>query len=264
VHTVELLEQAMDAAQRCGYKIRQEWFGGGGGGDCMLGGNKILFLDLAASPSEQLDQILHTLKREPDARNLPMPQCLRKLLTLLAVCAFLSAVGTACSKGADQMNKIQLSSSAFQPGQLIPKKFTGEGDDVSPAVSWKGLPDGTKQLALICDDPDAPGKDPWVHWVIYGIAPNVTSLPEAVLQDERPAAPAGAVQGKNSWPDGENIGYRGPMPPKGHGTHHYHFRLYALDVALSLEPGLDKYELLEKLKGHVLGEGEIIGTYERR
>ena len=158
---------------------------------------------------------------------------------------------------------VSVTSTAFAQGQAIPKKYTGEGEDISPPVAWSDLPEGTKELALICDDPDAPTAEPWVHWVIYKVPATVASLAEGVPRKPRLSEPAGAVQGKNSWPEGKNIGYGGPMPPQGHGVHHYYFKLYALDAVLDLEPGLDKKALLEKIDGHVLAEGVLMGTYER-
>jgi Raf kinase inhibitor-like YbhB/YbcL family protein len=167
------------------------------------------------------------------------------------------------SKGAKGM-KIEVTSTAFGPGKPIPKKYTGEGADVSPPLSWHGVPEGTKELALICDDPDAPTKEPWVHWVLYKLPVGVSSLPEGVARQALLQDPMGAVQGQNSWPKGEKIGYGGPMPPPGHGTHHYHFKLYALNAPLdTAEPSLDKTTLLRRMQGHVLAEGELIGTYQR-
>lgn len=151
-----------------------------------------------------------------------------------------------------------IQSSDFQPGGKIPAKFTADGQDVSPALSWSGLPAGTKELALICDDPDAPTPEPWVHWVIYKLPGNAMGLPENVPTTEKLSAPAGAVQGKNSW---GRTGYGGPSPPRG--LHHYHFKLYALDATLDLGPGADKKRLLAAMKGHVLAEAEVVGTYER-
>lgn len=159
---------------------------------------------------------------------------------------------------------IQITSSALVQEHAIPKKYTGEGTDVSPPLSWSDLPEGTRELALICDDPDAPTSEPWVHWVIYKIPATVQGLPEGVLRKPHPKEVAGAIQGKNSWPDGENIGYRGPMPPPGHGVHHYYFKLYALDAPLEAEAGLDKKALIEKIEGHVLAEVVLMGTYERK
>ena len=156
---------------------------------------------------------------------------------------------------------IRITSTAFGNGQPVPKKYTGEGQDVSPALSWQGVPAGTKELALIVDDPDAPTPQPFVHWVIYKIAPGTKGLPEGVPPDATLREPAGAMQGRNDF---KKTGFGGPMPPKRHGVHHYHFKLYALDKPLNVQPGLDKAGLLAAMKGAVIGEGELIGTYERK
>jgi hypothetical protein len=159
---------------------------------------------------------------------------------------------------------IKITSTAFAEGKAIPKKYTGEGVDVSPALTWSGLPQGTKELALICDDPDAPTPKPWVHWVIAKIPVDTMGLPEGVPRQPQLDNPKGAVQGKNSWPDGQdNIGYRGPMPPVGHGTHRYYFKVYALDKPVSAAAAADKESLLREMKGHVLAEGVLMGTYKR-
>ncbi len=164
--------------------------------------------------------------------------------------------------------KLEVTSTAFQHGQPIPKKYTGEGVDVSPPIAWKGLPPETKEIALICDDPDAPTAEPWVHWVIYKIPGDTTELPEGIPRELRLKTPAGAMQGKNSWPDDPqdkvgNIGYRGPMPPRGHGVHHYHFKVYALKGELNVQPGLTKKALLDAMKNLIVAEGELVGTYQR-
>ncbi|HUY32352.1 MAG TPA: YbhB/YbcL family Raf kinase inhibitor-like protein [Pirellulales bacterium] len=156
---------------------------------------------------------------------------------------------------------IPLESSAFQAGAAIPDKYAEDGDDISPPLAWDNVPPGTKEFALICDDPDAPSKEPWVHWVLYKIPGEVRELPEGVPADERLGSPPGALQGVNSWPSGRTVGYRGPAPPSG--THHYHFRLYALDALLKLEAKANKAEVLKAMKGHVLAEGELMGTYKR-
>lgn len=159
---------------------------------------------------------------------------------------------------------MKLTSSAFQNGQPIPKKYTGEGEDVSPPLAWGDPPKGTQEFALVGDDPDAPSAQPWVHWVIYGIGPDARTLQEGVKSNAPELKePVAARQGKNSFPQGATTGYRGPMPPPGHGTHHYHFKLYALDKRLDLAPGSAKEQLLDAMKGHVLAEGELVGTYER-
>ena len=159
---------------------------------------------------------------------------------------------------------IRITSPAFQSGQPIPKKYTGEGADVSPPLEWSGIPEGTQELALICDDPDAPTPEPWVHWVLYKIPPDVTKLPENLPKTPKLDNPPGALQGKNSWTSGQTIGYRGPMPPPGHGRHRYYFRIYALNTKLNLPPGATKKELMNAMKGHILAEGELMGTYERK
>jgi len=153
--------------------------------------------------------------------------------------------------------KIVVTIAAFAEGQAIPAKFTGEGVDVSPAVAWADVPEGTKELAIIMDDPDAPTSEPWVHWVMYKIPADVKGLAEGA------GKPGGAegVQGANTF---GNNGYNGPMPPKGHGVHHYHVKVYALDQGVSLGTGADKGALLAAIKGHVLGMGEVVGTYERK
>ena len=174
-----------------------------------------------------------------------------------------SASGHLASLSGEGKMTIQITSSAFAQGHAIPKKYTGDGVDVSPPLSWSAIPEGTKELALICDDPDAPQAEPWVHWVIYKIPAEAKGLPEGAPRKSRLKEPHGAVQGKNSWPASEAIGYRGPYPPQGHGVHHYYFKLYALDAPLDEEPGLDKKALIEKIKAHVLTEGVLMGTYER-
>jgi len=155
---------------------------------------------------------------------------------------------------------IKVESDAFKPGERIPKKYTGEGQDVSPPLGWSNLPEGTRQLALIVDDPDAPRAEPWVHWLIYNIPANIDSLPEGIEARKTLQTPAGAMQGENSR---RRIGYSGPMPPPGHGVHHYHFKLYALDAELQLKPGLDKDGLITAITNHILGQGELVGTYQR-
>ena len=155
---------------------------------------------------------------------------------------------------------LTIKSDAFANNETVPRRHTGDGEDVSPPLSWSGLPDGAKELALIMDDPDAPRAEPWGHWVIYKIPASTTSLAEGIPTNAKLTEPAGALQGKNSWP---TTGYRGPAPPPGHGLHHYHFKLYALDASLELPPGLDKDELLKRMQGHILAQGELVGTYQR-
>ncbi len=156
-----------------------------------------------------------------------------------------------------------VSSPAFKAGERIPKRhaYTGEGENVSPAIAWSGAPASTKEFALLCDDPDAPTPEPWVHWVVYRIPPNVASLPENVpMEDKELKNPKGAMQGTNSW---RKLGWGGPMPPPGHGTHHYHFKVYALDANLTLNPAATKAELLKAMSNLILAEGDLVGTYSR-
>ena len=150
---------------------------------------------------------------------------------------------------------IKISSSAFEEGSLIPKKHTCDDADISPPLEWSGIPEGTKEIALICDDPDAP-MGTWVHWVVYNLPANTIKLPESI-----PAIKVlenGTTQGSNDF---HKIGYGGPCPPGG--THRYFFKIYALDVTLNLAPGKTKAELLEAMKGHILGEGQLMGKYKR-
>lgn len=156
---------------------------------------------------------------------------------------------------------IKITSTAFADGERIPIKHTGEGADVSPPLAWSGTPEGTKEFALICDDPDAPTDEPWVHWVIYKIPANATGLPEGIPKTAR--VKGGQIfQGQNSWAK-TSFGYKGPMPPQGHGDHHYHFTLYALDSKAVVEPGESKKQLLTEIKDHVLAQGRLTGLYSR-
>ena len=148
-----------------------------------------------------------------------------------------------------------LQSSAFQNGGSIPKKFTCEAADVSPELTWSGVPEKTQSFALIADDPDAP-MGTWVHWVIYDLPPNTAKLPEGVPKQEQAASGA---QGKNS---SGKIGYGGPCPPPGK-PHRYFFKLYALDSKLNLKPGARKPEVEAAMKGHVLAQAELMGKYGR-
>jgi len=155
---------------------------------------------------------------------------------------------------------MEIVSTAFKHNDQIPRRHTGEGEDVSPRLEWSSPPPEAKELALICDDPDAPSKEAWVHWVLYKIPLGVHEIPEARPQEPSLTEPPGALQGKNSW---GSLGYRGPLPPPGHGIHHYYFKLFALDKAMGLKPGLDKAGLLNAIKGHVIAETCLIGTYSR-
>jgi hypothetical protein len=185
------------------------------------------------------------------------------LLSLVAIsCKSEKSESPAISKpekGAETM-RFSIQSSAFLANADIPKKYTGDGPDVSPALVWTGEPEDTREFVLIMDDPDAPSAQPWVHWVIYKIPAHITNLLEGIPAAKQITTPIHAFQGLNSW---NTIGYRGPAPPVGHGTHHYYFKLYALDAKLDIPAGLDKAALLKAIERHVLAEAELIGTYQR-
>jgi Raf kinase inhibitor-like YbhB/YbcL family protein len=154
---------------------------------------------------------------------------------------------------------LTISSPAFAAGGEIPSEYTCEGADTSPRLEWSGAPTGTKSFALILDDPDAP--DPaapwrvWVHWVLYNLPADATGLPEDVGSD---GLPAGTLEGTNDW---NRTGYGGPCPPIG--RHRYFFKLYALDATLPDLGEPRKAELEKAMRGHVLGEAQVIGTYQK-
>jgi hypothetical protein len=150
---------------------------------------------------------------------------------------------------------IEITSTAFANEGMIPRRFTCDGEDISPPLSWKGMPGGTKSLALIADDPDAPRKT-WVHWVVYNLPAESGGLPENV-----PPENTLADGGRQGTSDFGRIGYGGPCPPSG--THRYFFKLYALDAELGLAPGATKEELLQAIAGHVLAEAQVMGRYRR-
>lgn len=154
------------------------------------------------------------------------------------------------------LSDIQLTSSTFTNGGAIPARNTGEGEDVSPDLSWSNIPDGTRSFAVICHDPDAPlvsanGTCGFVHWVLYNIPADVTGLAEATSD---------YTQGQCGF---GKAGYGGPMPPNGHGEHHYYFWILALNDEFALEPGLGMSELLEKIEPNVIGMNRLVGTYTR-
>lgn len=157
---------------------------------------------------------------------------------------------------------MRLTSSSFDDGERIPTRHTADGADVSPPLAWTDVPEGAAELALVVDDPDAPRAEPWVHWLLYGIPADCRALEAGLPRRERPGEPDGARQGRNSF-SSDNLGYRGPAPPSGHGTHHYRFRLHALDEATGVAPGADRKALEAAMDGHVLATAELTGTYER-
>ena len=149
-----------------------------------------------------------------------------------------------------------ISSPSFHNGGQIPKKFTCDGADVSPGLQWGSPPSGTQSFALIADDPDAP-VGTWTHWVLFDLPAQTTSLPEGVPKVDDP--PTGGHQGRNDF---RRIGYGGPCPPPGK-PHRYFFKLYALDKKLDLKPGASKQEVEQAMQGHMVGQAEVFGMYQR-
>jgi Raf kinase inhibitor-like YbhB/YbcL family protein len=168
----------------------------------------------------------------------------------------LTSLSLATLTFAQQGSLMKFETSAFAPGQPIPQKFTCQGDDVSPALSWSGAPANTKSFALIADDPDAP-VGTWVHWVFYNLPAQTHSLPEGVPKSDHAQ---NAVQGTNDF---KKMGYGGPCPPPGK-PHRYFFKLYALDATLNLPPGATKADIEHAMQGHILAHAELIGTYQRK
>jgi len=152
--------------------------------------------------------------------------------------------------------EIKIKSSAFENEDMIPSKYTCDGNDISPPLQWDAIPDGTKSIALISDDPDAP-MGTWVHWVLFNLPADTTELTENIPPDEN--LPGGTGQGTNDF---RRIGYGGPCPPGG--THRYFFKIYALDAELDLPAGARKKDLLKAMEGHIVGQGQLIGKYKRQ
>ena len=178
----------------------------------------------------------------------------------LAVCATLIAGATLAAQTAP--HKIVVGSPTLEAGQTMPRDYTPDGRNLSPPLTWSDLPTGTKEIAVICEDPDAGNPPPFVHWVIYKIPATAKGLPEGISIDpavSMPAEIAGAIQGVSGF---RRAIYRGPAPPPGK-PHHYHFVVFALDADLGLKPGLNRAELLTAMGGHVIGQGEIVAIYER-
>jgi Raf kinase inhibitor-like YbhB/YbcL family protein len=187
---------------------------------------------------------------------------LRSFRSLLVAAVLLLLFGAGCRSGSEPAAlgefpmSIQLSSPAFTEGNPIPAKYTCDGGDVSPPLAWSGVPEAAKSLALIVDDPDAPVRT-WVHWVLYGLSPGLTELNEGLVKS---ATIEGlGVQGNNDF---RKPGYSGPCPPRGK-PHRYFYKLYALDTTLSLPAGATKGDLEEAMRGHILAQGQLIGSYSR-
>jgi Raf kinase inhibitor-like YbhB/YbcL family protein len=178
------------------------------------------------------------------------------LLALSFVFACAGSTWTFAAETEGGREVMQIQSTAFGEGDTIPKRHTCDGEDVSPQLSWSGVPDGAKSLVMICDDPDAP-IGMWVHWVLFGIAPDTSELAEDVPDGENVLG--GAVHGRNDF---GNLGYGGPCPPPG-PAHRYFFKLYAVDIEVVLPAGATKAEVISATEGHILAEGQLMGRYGR-
>lgn len=152
----------------------------------------------------------------------------------------------------------KIESTIFRNGDNIPEKFTADGENISPPLTWANVPHGTKELVLICEDPDSVGTRPFVHWILYKIPANLNNV-EAGMPQKAKSATHEFLQGKNS---AGMLGYYGPKPPATSGAHRYYFKLYALDEKLNVPEGLSKAELLEAMRSHVIGETEFMGKYQ--
>jgi Raf kinase inhibitor-like YbhB/YbcL family protein len=150
---------------------------------------------------------------------------------------------------------IKVISPAFEEGGMIPSKYTVDGQDISPPLKWEGVPDGTKSISLISDDPDAP-VGTWVHWLMWNIPPEAMELAENVPPDVD--LPDGSRQGITDF---RRPGYGGPAPPSG--THRYYFKIYALDIKLDLPSSSTNADLLKAMEGHILAQGQLMGKYKR-
>ncbi len=151
-----------------------------------------------------------------------------------------------------KLKDLELTSHAFSALGSIPERYTSDGDNVSPALQWRKVPPETKQLVLICHDPDAPLPFGFTHWTIYNIPPDVNEIAEG-----------GGSRFTEGLNDAGGQGYTGPAPPPGHGVHHYYFWLYALTEALDLKPGLSRTELLDAIADYVTAQARLVGAYER-
>ncbi|MDI3544780.1 MAG: hypothetical protein PWP68_197 [Rikenellaceae bacterium] len=174
-------------------------------------------------------------------------------LLLLITLTFFTSIQ--CKNKTNMSANIIVKSNSFSDGGMIPAKYTCDGANISPQLSWDNAPKGTKSFVLICEDPDAP-MGTFTHWILYDIPADVHELSENLPKDK--ILPNGAKQG---IADFKKIGYGGPCPPNG--THRYYFKLYALDTLLNLEPGLKKEDILKAMNGHILAQGQIMGKYAR-
>jgi hypothetical protein len=181
--------------------------------------------------------------------------CAFTVLPLLLLCACEKEEIENSENGGETMD-IKLTSSAFEDGGMIPVKYTCDGDNISPPLAWENIPEGTKSIALVCDDPDAP-MGTFVHWVLYNLPPDTNKLEENIPVTEK--LENGACQASTSF---GKIGYGGPCPPSG--IHRYYFKIYALDKELDESSVEDKTSLLSAMEEHILSQGQLIGRYKRQ
>jgi Raf kinase inhibitor-like YbhB/YbcL family protein len=186
-----------------------------------------------------------------------MRPCLHRFRAIVFCCGLGMIAAHLAAAERSEKERMQLTSSAFSEGGAIPAKYTCDDKNVSPPLKWSGVPAGTKTLALIADDPDAPAGT-WVHWVLYDLPTTAAELAEDVAKSQYVAA--GARQGLNDF---RHLGYGGPCPPPGK-PHRYYFKLYALDAALDLKPGATKKDVERAMDKHVLTRAQLMGTYERK
>ena len=173
-----------------------------------------------------------------------------------AVLGAVLAVSAVNSNAAEKTHAMELTSTAFAEGSPIPAKYTCDGKDLSPPLTWSGVPAEAKSLVLLADDPDAP-VGTWTHWVLFDLPPNVSELAEDLAKGQY--ASGGAKQGLNDF---KRLGYGGPCPPPGK-PHRYFFKLYALNVMLDLKPGASKKDVERAMDKHILAKGQLMGTYKR-
>ena len=155
--------------------------------------------------------------------------------------------------GSEGNQTLHVTSSAFPADGALPLSATAQGGNTAPPIAWKGVPEHAQSVVVVCEDPDAPFPQPYVHWLVYDLPP--------VDGEVGPALYADARAGENSKGD---LGFTGAAPPPGHGVHHYHFQVFALDVSLGLEQGAGRGALFEAMRGHVLAWGQVVGTWESR
>lgn len=182
------------------------------------------------------------------------------ILTLIvALFLFSSATSSSTAKEVNKVDNLNVTSS-FKNGEFIPKKYACEGEDISPEIIVTSIPANAKTIAIICDDPDAP-VGTFVHWVLWNfpVAGTKAVIPEGLKKVDKLSD--GTRQGYNDF---GKVGYNGPCPPKGHGVHHYHFKVYALDTTLDIKGNVKKADLEKAMKGHILTQGELVGLYERK